>query len=143
VLLRHGAGDSCDAFNLGAGVFPRVRGIVISLGFRAKVCAATILAQDNKVGILNDLTLKRGEVEEGARVEGAWPNVGEGVEVLTELEEAGLGVWVGCAPVRRSMSVTAARRKCPVVSQLERIDAAYHFGPPTLPKKTASTSFAF
>lgn len=81
-------------------------------------------------------------MEERARVEGAGAYVGEGVEVLAEFEEAGLGIWVGGAPVKRSMSVTGARRKYSVVSQAGRCPVAYHFGPPTLPKKTASASFA-
>lgn len=50
-------------------------------------------------------------MEERARVEGAGAYVGEGVEVLAEFEEAGLGIRVGGAPVERSMSVTGARRK--------------------------------
>jgi hypothetical protein len=119
MLLRHCTGDSCHALDLCARVFPGIRGKVISLGFGAEVCAATILAQDNKVGIFNDFALKGGEVEERARVEGAGAYVGEGVEVLAEFEEAGLGIWVGGAPVKRSMSVTGARRKYSVVPKLE------------------------
>lgn len=108
MLLRHGAGDSCNALDLGPRVFPRVRGIVGFLSFGTKVCATTIFAQDDKVGVLDDLALQRGQVQEGARIEGARANVGKGVEMLAELEEARLWVGICCAPVSRSKSVTGA-----------------------------------
>lgn len=97
-LVGERGGHARRPLDLGPRVPPRVARVVGLFDLVAEIRAAAVLAQDDEVGALRDRLLQWGQRDQGPRVEGAGADVGEGVEVASQAEEAGLGVWIGCAP---------------------------------------------
>lgn len=83
-----GCGNSCTPFDFVATVGPGVVGKILLLDFRPKVRAAAVLAEHDEIGALGDGPFEGRLIYQGARVECAGADVGEGIEVLAQAEEA-------------------------------------------------------